>query len=128
MDFDNRGGGADTNVTLIINIKRIGNAAGFDGERGDVVVDVINRELVGAAISAVVEGDLPVNCRERGRRRGILRFDPQVVFLQPNGVKAKVFTVATVNTDTGRALDDQIIEKYLIRARGAGCDRKRAGA
>ncbi len=63
--------------------------ARFDGERRAAAIDVVDGELVGAAIGAVVEGNLPVVGREARARRSVLRPDAQVVFLNADRVKAE---------------------------------------
>ena len=109
--------GAQTDPAGTVDEQGVGRRAAGDGEGNPGAGDVLDRELVGAAGRTVVGGNLPVGGRE-GADTGVLELDPQVVFLEANGVEAKVFAIHAVKAHTGAALDDDIVRDYLVSLGG----------
>ncbi len=91
--------------------------ARLDGERRATASDVVDGELVGAAVGRVVEGDLPVVAGKRRRAAGINGSDPEIVLLDPDRVEPERLPVDAVESDARATVNDQVVEDDLVGLR-----------
>jgi hypothetical protein len=53
----------------------------------------------------------------KGRNTRVIKLEARVVLFQPDRVKAKDFAVNAIKSDSGAALDDQIVGNHVIGLR-----------
>jgi hypothetical protein len=92
VGIDNRRGGAEAYSAAIIDVQRVARRTGLDGERRPTAVDIVDGELVGAAVRRVIGGELPVIRGKTGRGARVLELDPQAMQALPSTMRSSRMT------------------------------------
>ncbi|WP_190325685.1 hypothetical protein, partial [Salipiger aestuarii] len=97
-----RGRRADADIAIGIDIQGIGDRARLDQKRRTPAFDIVDGEIVRAAIRRCARRQLPVVAGKACRVRRIDERNPQIVFFQANGVEPEILAIDSVCTDTQR--------------------------
>src|SRR5207237_10878033 len=105
---------AKADVAVGIDEERIVRCARAKGERDLRVVEIFEVEPRVAAGCLLIRGKLPVIRGESRRIARVFKLQPYGVCLQLELLVAKRFAVGAVETDAGRAVDDEIVGDHVV--------------